>query len=118
MNTQQKKTNHQTTSLKVYAAPLVMLVLASAFATSAASAEGKLHGYRTVQASFHYNPDAPAEQIYGELRNLANRMCVTKGPRPLYLRQVETACIASVMEDGVSRIRRTDIAAPHSRNAG
>jgi UrcA family protein len=118
MNTQQKKTNHKKTALKIYAAPLVMLVLASALATPAASAEGKLHGYRTVQATFHYDADAPAEQIYGKLRKLADRMCVTKGPRPLWLRQADEACIASAMKDGVSRIGRTDIAALHSRNAG
>jgi len=82
MITQQKKTNHKKTALKVYAAPLVVLVLASAFATPAASADAKQRGYRTVQATFHYDADATAEQIYGKLRKLADRMCVTKGRGP------------------------------------
>ena len=118
MITQQKKTNHKKTAMKVYAAPLVVLVPASAFATPAASADAKQPGYRTEQATFHYDADATAEQIYSKLRKLADRMCVTKGPRPLSLHQADEACIASAMQDGVSRIGRTGIAALHSRNAG
>jgi len=118
MNTKQQKSNHKTTVLKVYAAPLVMLVMASAFASPAASADTNRLGYTTIKADFHYSRDAPAEQIYSELRSLVQSMCTTKGPRPLALRRSDQACMASAMKDGISRIGRTDIAALHSQQVG
>ncbi len=118
MNTNKRTTHAKTSAFRVYAAPLVMLVMAGALATPTASAEAKRRGYHTVQAEFRYNAEAPAEQIYAKLQRLVERMCVTKGPTPLALRLSDRACVASAMEDGISQIGRTDIAALHSRNSG
>ena len=108
----------KTPSLKLYAAPLALLVMAGALAAPSASAETAPKGYRTVTAAFHYNPEAPAEQIYAKLRRLAERMCSNPSPTPLSFRRIEEACVDSAMENGISRIGRTDIAAVHSRQNG
>lgn len=118
MTTKQGNIRNLKSALKVYAAPLVMLVMASALAAPGASAEARRTGLQTVQAEFHYNPDAPAEQLYARLRRLADRMCVDHAMPQLSLRTRDRACVAEAMTDGISRIGRTDIAALHSRNRG
>jgi UrcA family protein len=119
MNIQKETTKpKKKITLKVYAAPLVMLVMAGALAAPSASAEAARPGYSTVHATFTYNTKAPAEQIYAQLRRLVDRMCANPSPSPLSLRMPSRACVAEAMADGVSRIGRTDIAALHGRTAG
>jgi UrcA family protein len=108
----------KTPTFKLYAAPVALLLMAGVLATPTASAETAPHGYRMVQSAFHFNPEAPADQIYAKLRRLAERMCANPGPRPLSFRKIDKECVASAMEDGISRIGRTDIAAIHGRDAG
>lgn len=104
-------------NLKVYAAPVALLMMAGILATPNASAD-PAPGHHTVQAQFRYNADAPADQIYAKLRKTAERMCAKPGLRPLAFRKADAACVDSAMQDGVSRIGRTDIAALHSHSAG
>jgi UrcA family protein len=112
-------TNKKTPAFKLYAAPVALLLMAGALATPTASAETTSPtGYKTVQAAFHYNPEAPAEQIYSKLRRLAERMCTNPSPSPLSFRRIEKTCVDAAMQDGISRIGRTDIAAFHSRVNG
>ena len=108
----------KTPAFKLYAAPVALLLMAGALATPTASAETAPNGYKTVQAAFHYNPEAPAEQIYTKLRRLAERMCSNPSPSPLSFRRIEKTCVDAAMQDGISRIGRTDIAAVHSRANG
>lgn len=112
------KTHKKTPAFKLYAAPVVLLLMASALATPSATAETAPRGYRVVQAELHYNPSAPAEQIYAKLRRLAQRMCTSPGIAPLSLRKVDETCIAQAMQSGIGQIGRVDLAALHSRTAG
>jgi UrcA family protein len=105
-------------SLKIYAAPVALLIMAGGLAAPTASAETAPYGYQTVSAPFYYDADAPAAQIYAKLHRLANRMCAPKSPSPLALRRVDQDCVAQVVKDGVSRIGRTDIAELHVRANG
>lgn len=118
MTSHLQTTPHRNTAIKLYAAPLAMLVIAGALAPPTATADQSPLTHRTVQAAFHYDADAPAEQIYAKLRTLVDRMCTTRGPRSLAVRRSDEACITSAMKDGVSRIGRTDIAALHGARAG
>ena len=104
-------------TLKVYAAPVVLLMIAGVLATPTALAD-PAPGHHTVQAQFRYNTEAPAEQIYAKLRKTAERVCAKPGLRPLAFRKAEAACADSAMQDGIRRIGRTDIAVLHSHSAG
>jgi len=106
-----------TTNLRLYAAPVALLIMAGGLAAPHASAD-PAGAARTVSAPFAYDRTAPAEQIYADLRHAAERLCVTPGPRPLYLRKVDQACVDSVIGDAIGRIGRIDVADLHGRVNG
>ncbi len=111
-------TNKKMPAFKLYAAPVALLIMASALATPTASADTAKPDHRTIQAAFHYNADAPADQVYAKLRRLAQRMCTNPGFGPLSFRRLDRTCMAEAMEDGVNQIGRIDLAALHTRTAG
>lgn len=109
------KPPQKSVAMKVYAAPLAILLMAGALAPSPAVAEPSREG-RTVQSTFTYNPKAPAAEIYADLAQAVERLCRRPGPRPLFLRRVDEACMADAMADAVRQIGRTDIAQLHANN--
>jgi UrcA family protein len=106
----------KTNTLKIYAAPVVLLLIAGGLAASPASADSNRAGRSVVTARFAYDPAAPAAQIMHDLARTVDRLCRTPGTRPLYLRQLDDTCVAEAMQDAVSKIGRSDLAQLHARN--
>jgi UrcA family protein len=102
----------KTPSLKIYAVPVALLLMAGGLAVPSASADPAPER-RVVQKAFHYNPDAPAAEIYAKLRQTAKQMCTDPTPRPLSFRQLDNDCVAGAMQDGVAKIKRTDLSSFH-----
>jgi hypothetical protein len=86
------------------------LVAAGIFAAPAARAQD----LREVAVAFTYNPDDSAKDIYSDLQRTARNACTFAGVRPLYLKKYEHACEKKVIESGVQRLNRADVAAIHS----
>ena len=118
MTTHTKPPTFRLPAFSIYAAPVALLIMASAMAMPTASADASHRDQRTVQAEFRYNADAPADQIYAKLRRVAQRMCTNPGAGPRSYHRLDRACMARAMEDGVKQIGRVDLAALHARNAG
>lgn len=106
-----------TTNLRLYAAPVALLLMATGLAVPRASAE-PTHQSRTVTARFAYDPSAPAGQIYADLQNFAERLCSETGSPPLFMHRHERACVATAMQDAIGRMGRIDIADLHNRARG
>lgn len=102
-----------TLNLKLYAAPVALLMMTIPLAAPKASADPVNTNVRTVTAAFAYNPSAPVEEIYADLARTAEQACTTPGPRPMSLRKLDTQCAADLLSKAVERIGRTDIAALH-----
>lgn len=87
-------------------------ILASAtLAAPAAFAEGP---QREISARFAFNPDEPAAEIYQDLNRTARRACELSGTRSLKVAKHERACVAEMVQDGVSKLGRADVAAVHN----
>lgn len=100
--------------LAIYAAPVALLLMFGGLATPSASADTR----PSVTGVFAYDRNAPAETTYARLQRKAEKLCTGPGIRRAYLRKYEEACIASVVENGVSRLGRADIARIHTRPRG
>jgi UrcA family protein len=98
----------KTNPLKIYAAPVVLLLLAGGLATSPASADDTRDGRKTVSTPFAYSRAAPAEQVMRDLERTVDRHCRTPGIRPLNMRQVDEMCVAEAMQDGIRKIPLLD----------
>lgn len=100
--------------LKLYAAPLALLIMAVPLAAPRAFAEGgKTPDVTAITARFAYDPSAPAAEIYAGLAHRAQGACATPGPRPISLRKFDRACAADLLAKAVERIGRMDLAAVH-----
>ena len=97
--------------LAIYAAPVALLLMAGGLASPSATADER----PAVTGVFSFDRNAPPETIYASLERKAERLCTGPGIRRAYMRKYEDACIAIVVESGVRRIRRADIAQIHSR---
>ena len=87
-------------------------VLASAvLAAPAAFAEGPRE---TIHARFAFNPDQPAAEIYSDLTRTARKACELSGTRSLHIVKHEQACMKEMVEDGVAKLDRADVAAVHN----
>ncbi len=106
-----------TFNLRLYAAPVALLLMATGLAVPRASAE-TAHQTRTVTARFEYNPSAPAGQIYADLKQFTERLCSDSSTPPLFMLRRERACVATAMQDAIGRMGRVDIADLHSRPRG
>jgi hypothetical protein len=86
-------------------------ILASAvLAAPAAFADGPR---QTIQARFAFNPDEPAAQIYSDLTRTARRACELSGTRSLNAVKHEHACVEEMVQDGVAKLGRADVASVH-----
>jgi len=87
-------------------------ILATAgLAAPAALAESP---HKTVEARFAFNPHDPAAEIYSDLTRTARRACELHGTRSLSMVKVEQACINEMVQDGVAKLDRADVAAVHN----
>lgn len=102
-----------TLNLKLYAAPVALLMMSIPLAAPKAFADPVNTNMRTFKTAFAYNPAAPVDEIYADLARIADQACKTPGPRPLSLRKVDEQCAADLLAKAVQRIGRTDIAAMH-----
>lgn len=107
----------KTPNLKLYLAPVALLVMASALAVQPASAEAR-RGERVVQATYAFNPEAPATEIHAGLKRVVERLCRSTGPRAVYLRMYDRTCMTTAMKDGIARIGRQDVAALETARNG
>ena len=88
-------------------------ILASAvLAAPAAFAEGPWD--TTVQARFAFDPNEPAVEIYSDLTRTARRACELNGTRTLNVTKHEQACMKEMIQDGVTKLGRSDVAAVHN----
>lgn len=106
-----------TTNLRLYAAPVALLLMATGLAIPRASAD-PANQPNATSARFTYDRAAPAEQVYAQLQLTAERICREPGRRPLFLRKHERDCVASAVQDAIGRIGRVDIATLHTRARG
>jgi len=87
-------------------------ILASAvLAAPAAFADGPR---QTIEARFAFNPAEPAAQIYSDLTRTARRACELSGTRSLHMVKHEQACMKEMVQDGVAKLDRPDVAAVHN----
>lgn len=101
--------------LKLYAAPLALLMMTAPLSAPKAFAEGdNPANLRPVTARFAYNPADPATKIYADLAARAHRVCAMSGPRPISLRKFDQQCAADLLAKAIGQIGRTDVAAIHA----
>ena len=67
-----------------------------------------------IQARFAFNPSDPAVEIYSDLTRTARRACELSGTRSLNMVRLEQACIREMVQDGVAKLGRADVAAVHN----
>jgi hypothetical protein len=88
------------------------LVLATAaLAAPAALADGPR---QSIQARFAFNPSESAIEIYSDLTRVARRACEVNGTRSLNMLKHEQACVREMVQDGVTKLGRADVAAVHN----
>jgi hypothetical protein len=103
-----------TLNLKLYAAPLALLMMAIPLASPKAYADGDpATALRKVEMRFTYDRSAPAREIYASLSGAVQRACTDPGPRPIALRRLDKKCAADLLAKAVEKIGRIDIAALH-----
>lgn len=103
-----------TLNLKLYAAPLALLMLSATFAAPKANAEPQTAA-RTFEVKFRYNPAETAAEIYADLKQTAEHACRAPGQRPVSLRRYDEQCTARLMDKVLQRIGRKDLAAVHAK---
>ncbi len=102
-------------SLKLYAVPVALLLMAGGIGVQSASAE-PAGQHTTFEARFAINPADPAEKIYADIKRTAERLCHNPGPRPLTLLRLERECTSDLVKAAVERYSRKDVADIHNRN--
>lgn len=104
-----------TLNLKLYAAPVALLMMTVPLSAPKAFADPARGGVLQVKAAFAYNPSASVAEIYADLARTSELACSTPGPRPISLRKLDKACATDLLAKAVTRIGRTDVAALHER---
>ena len=88
-----------------------LIVASAVLAAPAALAE---HPQKEINARFAFDPGDPAAKIYHELNRTARRACELTGTRSLNVVKHEQACTAEMVQDGVTKLGRADVAAVHN----
>jgi UrcA family protein len=100
-------------TLTILATVLAGALLVAAGLSSAPAAYAE-QPQATIQARFAYNPDDSAQDIYSGLKRTARHACQPKGKRPLAAHKDQRTCLKQMLDDGVAKIGRADIAALHN----
>jgi hypothetical protein len=90
--------------------PVALLVAAGLFSAPAASADARM----PIEVAFTYNPGDAAQDIYSDLQRTARHACQISGRRTLALRKSEWKCEKQLLDDGVAKMGRADIAVLHN----
>ena len=69
---------------------------------------------RKMEVAFTYRPGDSAKEIYHDLQRTARQACQVHGVRALYLKKYQRTCEKKVIENGVARLNRADVAAIHT----
>ena len=88
---------------------VAVLIAAGIFSAPGAQAQERL-----VEVAFTYNPSDSAKDIYSDLQRTARDACRIRGAKALYLKKREQACEKQVIENGVTKLNRADVAAIHA----
>lgn len=96
-----------------YLLPVAMLMLAGPLAAQPAAAEPPL---KTIEARYAYNPADSAQKIYSGLKRTAHYACRYEGVRPLAMLKHEAKCVKEMLDDGVAKMGRADVALIHNRS--
>jgi UrcA family protein len=88
-----------------------LIVASAVFAAPAAFAD---QPQKEVNARFAFDPSDPAAKIYDDLNRTARRACELTGTRSLSVVKHEQACMAEMVQDGVNKLGRSDVAAVHN----
>jgi hypothetical protein len=91
--------------------PVALLIAAGLFIAPGAFAQE-----RTISARFAYNSADSAQEIYSSLKRTARRACQFAGVRSLNVQKYEWQCVKQMLDEGVAKIGRADIAALHHGN--
>lgn len=102
-------------ALKIYAAPVALLLMAGGLATQSASADPGREHRKVVSGRFVYERAAPAGQIVHDLERFAKRLCRISQTGPIALQSVDERCVAEAMQDAISKIGRIDVASLHEQ---
>ena len=90
---------------------IAVLLLAGIFAAPSVNAQEAGRG--EFQVAFTFNPDSSASEIYSSLQRLAHDVCEFHGSKSLKLRKYEKDCARQIVDNGVARLGRADVAALH-----
>jgi UrcA family protein len=96
-----------------YLLPVAMLILAGPLSAQPAAAEPP---GETIQARYAYDPTDSAQRIYSGLKRTAEDACHFSGRRSLTLRKHELSCVKEMLDDGVAKMGRADVALIHNRS--
>lgn len=66
------------------------------------------------KVAFTFNPDSSANEIYSSLQRVARDVCEFHGSKSLKLRKYEKDCAKEIVNNGVARLGRADVAALHN----
>ena len=97
--------------MKTHTLTAALILATAVLAAPAALADGPRE---TINARFAFNPSEPAAEIYSDLTRVARRACELNGTRSPSIVKHEQACMKEMVEDGVSKLGRPDVAAVHN----
>lgn len=69
---------------------------------------------RDIRVAFTFNPSDSAADIYSGLERTVRKACEFRGVRSLTVIKHEKACMKSMLDNGVTRLARPDVAAIHN----
>jgi UrcA family protein len=70
-------------------------------------------GYTRISAELAHNAKAPAEKVYRDLKRIAHTACGDRSSRTLEMLRAGKRCVAEMVESGVAKLDRADIADLH-----
>lgn len=90
---------------------LALIAMTASFAAAPAAFAQDKH---EVRVAFSYNTSDTAQQIYADLERTAREACEFNGYKSLQMRKVEQACANGMIDQGVAKLQRADVAALHN----
>lgn len=88
------------------------------FIATAAPAAVSEPSRQTVSATFTFDRNAPAKEIYSAVLRQARRACETSGRRSLEVLAADLACAGELVDKVIARASRTDLALLHLDRTG
>jgi len=102
--------NKKTASLQLAAIAAAVFLFAP---VAMAEKPGAAVSEESFKAQFSFNPTDPPERIYSHLRSVAIDACSVRGERSLRLEREARLCAYRLIDQAVSMMGRSDVAAIH-----